>query len=311
MKKIISILLAVLLVASCTVMAVSAYSVTDPDIYTCDEAIEEFEYIYETEVETKTYYFLMPNGSNGEKGDNDTLESFGKFAPSWYNQDATEAGIYWWESGIADPTAWAGYRTSGMVEDAADIYYANVPAGVTMIIWNNGVDGGMDTTLPIYYSAAQSINIGAEFYDPGESDNYPDGTTTFDGMIYVIDPDNVSISEFSQKQTCGGEWYYYYGAGCYGFTAEGEQGTDCLRDDHFDEAGNHVGEKGAEPDILLGDADQDGVVSVMDATEIQLVKALMKSWVNDTAELAADFDGDGVASVMDATAIQMSLAGLL
>lgn len=66
----------------------------------------------------------------------------------------------------------------------------------------------------------------------------------------------------------------------------------------------------AEPDFVLGDVDGDSVVSVMDATEIQMVLAQMKQWSYEYAQLAADFDKDGVASVMDATEIQMVQAGL-
>ncbi len=241
MKKLISILLAVLMLASTVAVGVSAYSVTEVDVFTADQAIEEHELLYGEEVETKKFYFLMPNGKNGELGDDETIpESFGKFAPTWYNKDASTAGIYWWNTGVADPLAWAGYLPSGVDENDPNIYYANVPTAATTIIWNNGVDGGMDSTLDIYYSAAQSVNIGAEYYDAGESDNYPDGTETFDGMIYVIDPDLVSINELSLKQTCGGEWYYYYGNGCYGFNPDGAQDVDCLRDDHHDADGNHV-----------------------------------------------------------------------
>jgi len=60
-------------------------------------------------------------------------------------------------------------------------------------------------------------------------------------------------------------------------------------------------------DFLLGDVDGDGVVSVMDATEIQLVLVGNKDYAYEYAEAAADFDGDGVVSVMDATAIQLYL----
>ena len=38
----------------------------------------------------------------------------------------------------------------------------------------------------------------------------------FDGCIFVVDPNQVSISSYSGQQTCGGFWYVYYGNGCYG-----------------------------------------------------------------------------------------------
>ena len=337
MKKLISLALVLCMVLSCFAVSASAYGWTDPDILTVDEAVEEHEFIYEEEVDTNRYYFLMPNGSNGDLGDDESLDEEGnpvghpgEYAPTWYipmddGSLATQtAGIYWWESGVADPAAWIGYLPSGEDENDPNVYYANVPVDVTTIIWNNAVDGGLDEADPIYYCAAQSINIPCEYYDAGESPNYPDGTENFDNMIFVIDPDQISISELSLKQTCGGEWYYYYGNGCYGFTKDGTE-ADCLRHDHFDAEGNHVGlvtpdpkpsvpesqptepTQPEKPYFLLGDADQDGVISVMDATEIQLYAASKKE-LSDVALLAADADCDGVVTVMDATEIQLFAA---
>ncbi len=251
MKRIISILLAVVLVASCAVVA-SAYGWSDPDILKADDAIAEYEILWDEEVATNRYYFLMPNGKNGDLGDDDSVDEEGKpighageYAPTWFIKMSNggvatkTAGIYWWGTGVADPAAWVGYLPSGSDEADPYVFYADVPQAVTTIIWNNAVDGGMDSSQEIYFCAAQTINIPCEFYDPEESPNYPDGTDSFDNMIYVIDPDLVSISDYSQKQTCGGEWYYYYGNGCYGFTEDGTE-ADCLRYDHFDADGNHV-----------------------------------------------------------------------
>ena len=57
---------------------------------------------------------------------------------------------------------------------------------------------------------------------------------------------------------------------------------------------------------ILGDADGDGVVTVLDATTIQKVRASIA--VKSYDETAADVDGDGVVSVIDATYIQKHLA---
>ena len=360
MKKLISLALVLCMVLSCFAVSASAYGWTDPDIYTVDEAVEEHEFIYGEEVPTNRYYFLMPNGSNGDLGDDDSVDPEtgepvghpGEYAKTWYipMADGTlstqTAGIYWWESEVADPAAWVGYLPSGEDENDPNVYYADVPQAVTTIIWNNGVDGGMDNTLDIYYLAAQTINIPSEYYEAGESDNYPDGTDSFDNMIFVIDPDYVSIAELSLKQTCGGEWYYYYGNGCYGFTKDGTE-ADCLRDDHFDENGNHVipeptpepetethtdaptepettdpelptdesseatePTEATEPAGLLGDVDNDGQVTVLDATQIQMFKAAMIEFTDAQIALA-DFDGDGQVTVLDATTIQLFRAGLL
>ena len=63
------------------------------------------------------------------------------------------------------------------------------------------------------------------------------------------------------------------------------------------------------PDYLIGDVDLDGRVSIMDATEIQMIKAAIKK-APLNFDIIADLDGDGKASVMDATELQFILAGL-
>ncbi len=63
------------------------------------------------------------------------------------------------------------------------------------------------------------------------------------------------------------------------------------------------------PSGVLGDADNDGVLSVMDATQIQRYGAQLITSSDIRLDLS-DFDEDGVVSVMDATAIQQKLAAL-
>ena len=58
----------------------------------------------------------------------------------------------------------------------------------------------------------------------------------------------------------------------------------------------------------LGDVDLDGYISILDATEIQLILSAKK--VGKPEQLAvADFDKDGGMSVLDATAISLRLVG--
>lgn len=304
MKRIVSILLAVAILAAVAVVSVSAYSVTDEGIPNVQEAVENYKngadpFNPPVPFELKRYYFLMPNGSNGMLGDDPEKDSFGKFAPTWYNDYAVVAGIYWWDTNKLDPDAWAGY--AALKTDVEDVYYADVPDFVTGLVWNNGVDGGMDQTAEIYTKAAQTVNIGAQWYDPYESPNYPDGIPEeegFDGMIWVVDPDIAEINEVSLKQTCGGDWFYYYGDRCFGTVKGGEADLEanCLSDDHEHNA------------VVVADADLDGKVSVMDATEIQLALAQFIEPLSEQAAKNADADGDGKVTVMDATEIQLVLA---
>ena len=59
---------------------------------------------------------------------------------------------------------------------------------------------------------------------------------------------------------------------------------------------------------LIGDVDDDNDITIMDATEIQLIIAKLKEQY--VGICVSDFDRDGELTVLDATAIQLRLAGL-
>ena len=188
----------------------------------------------------------------------------GEKAPTWYNDfnvldGHTYAACYWW-GGTCDPESnysagWCGYRAE-IADEEQGIYYIDLPDDVTTIIWNNGVNGGMDSTLPIYYKAAQTVDTNAEGAYEGDYDSLPYGSPDpdyFENCIYIIDPDQVSVNALTNKQTCGANWYVYYGNGCYGQEfKEGVEYPDgtpdwsdnigdvCMNPDHF-KNGVHVG----------------------------------------------------------------------
>ncbi len=62
-------------------------------------------------------------------------------------------------------------------------------------------------------------------------------------------------------------------------------------------------------DIMFGDVDGDGEVSIIDATAIQLHVAQLQL-ISDDLAMYGDVDDDGDISVMDATEIQLFIAGL-
>ena len=62
-----------------------------------------------------------------------------------------------------------------------------------------------------------------------------------------------------------------------------------------------------KPPIKIGDADEDGIVNIFDATEIQLYLAKYKT-LSDTQMIAADADKDGIVNIFDVTRIQLYLA---
>ena len=222
-KKIISLLLAVILTIS--MVAVTAASVS--------ASIDDNGCYVPSTDDTNRYYFYLPS--------------------DWCNDVAKAAGVYWWAGTDAcsaidgsnpDSPAWPGYKAQP--SDTANVYYIDCPSDVGTIIWNNAFDGGEDPSDPNYAKAIQTANIACEYYSAGEAENYDDAlfeametsyngdkaalgdyagnffydddtfSMTFDNMIYVVDPNKLSVGEIGGKQQYGGEWYFYYGNGEYG-----------------------------------------------------------------------------------------------
>ena len=182
-KKILSIVLALVMVLAMGAVA-----------FTVSAGLSDLP---EQPADTYRYYFYMP-----DEWLNDSTATTGN-----------TAGIYWWE-GTDAHGGWPGIAANKA--DAPGVYYYDVPTDVTTIIWNNFFDGGADATAEYYADAIQTRNIGTEYYDPGESDLYPEGTENFDGMIYVTDFEIYDYNDYSKKLQFGGEWFYYYGDGEYG-----------------------------------------------------------------------------------------------
>ncbi|MGN0489463.1 MAG: hypothetical protein ACI4HO_09400, partial [Ruminococcus sp.] len=204
-KRALSLVLAVLILSSmaCIVASANNGEKTNPlitDVVTAEE--------------TNTFYFYMPEEWRNEYNDHSA------------NKEEASAGIYWWEgtdncnehTNAASDKGWPGYRVTETV--APNVFVAKVPKDVSTIIWNNTVDGGEDSTTPEYTAAVQTANIPSECFAPKDIKDaygvFPDGKDSFDGMIFVCDPDNISINEFSGKATYNGSWFYYYGNGEYG-----------------------------------------------------------------------------------------------
>lgn len=61
---------------------------------------------------------------------------------------------------------------------------------------------------------------------------------------------------------------------------------------------------------IIGDVDLDGLLSILDATEIQLYLSLQSNFTKPQLSVA-DVDNDTDVSILDATAIQLKLAGLI
>ncbi|MBQ1437907.1 MAG: hypothetical protein IIZ07_08250 [Ruminococcus sp.] len=220
-KRLLSLLFAGALVASVATVGVSAAT----------DAEGRYEHT-DPKVNTRRVWFYMPS--------------------DWYNdfskQTGDTAGMYWW-GGTGSGNPWCGYKT--YADSASQMFYVDLPADVPMVIWNNYVNGEMDTEAPIYKAAFQTVDIPSEgigkdddsvyleqegfweemkesfkgdksalgnFADTFENNEDFGFMLNLDNMIYVLDDNTryVSMSALSGKLGYSGQWYFYFGDGTYG-----------------------------------------------------------------------------------------------
>ena len=231
-KKLIAIVLVLMLLVSA--VSVSMFST----------AAALGEYTPAEGVETRRVYFAMPGfWTNGMTEAQDNA-----------------AGVYWW-SGTDSPDDAAqdgqGYPGWQMKRDAdvENLSYIDVPADVSMVIFNNYIDGGNDSTTYEFKCArmtesascsdlyqGDSLSYPKEFWDyiydnyydsfledndykitefGGYADNFryveddDNIAHTVDNMVYVADYDSVSYAINGNKQN-DGAFYFYYGNGEFG-----------------------------------------------------------------------------------------------
>ena len=240
-KKLISIILSCVLVASLAVVGVVSVSaaVDNDGRYVPSKGVTE----------TNRIYFFMPESWKSEK----------------FN--ATDAGAYWWsgtdaceaKDGSAKGAPWPGYKMQ--VYDAdANLFYIDLPADVPNIIFNNFLNGGEKTTdksgkvtyqygKEQFEAAAQTKDATCQYYSDGDDEYYDNMldskfwtkaqeavegndksflgdfkdnffieteydlgiSMTFDNMIFVIDPENSDVNDLSGKVSYGGNFYFFYG----------------------------------------------------------------------------------------------------
>ena len=139
----------------------------------------------------------------------------------WYTFSNSTACAYWWK-GTDKCTDWQhSYQmrsTLLTLEDGARVYYIDIPSDVEVIIFNNGIDGGIIPSegeeIPINWGEnyhTVDINLGG--YDPNERETYPDGLRTFKNMVYVVDSNSRKFDRTSGAEIYSGEWYYLHADG--------------------------------------------------------------------------------------------------
>ena len=313
MKKIISILLAVMLVVSLTAVSVSAYNsdgdytkmLTDPNSYSpSDSYTVDANTPYAEDAvlacggsmdEIQTIYFQAPE---------DWPNQYNTFAGPDDNEPYMHVCIYWW-GGIGkewpngNGVAWCGYQAH-LVDKENRIYSAILPGdGDTPVeVWNNGVNAGMDSTADIFQFGRQLMDANIEGAEEGDYKTLPEGTPnpdTMDGCIQIIDYSVSQVNALTGFSNYGSQWHIYYGNGCYGAYDRSS--------DNF----TSVALLDENPEHHQCDVDGKGGVDAGDATTIQRHLAKIAEIDADHLKLA-DPDADKVVSVMDATRIQRYLA---
>ena len=304
LTKVLALILVIFMMTSCAITVVSAQDMNYQPQCSVEEAIAQAGSTAGESIATNRIYFQMPR------------------LDSWYSkygvcQDRYYAGIYWW-SGSAIPLSYPGYRACVEQYDQG-VYYADVPADVINVIWNNGFFAEKSENADVFDQHCQTKEVNIEEAYAGDYDTLPEGSpnqNNMDGCIFIVDPDpETTTSQYIPNRPYSGNWYVYYGDGCYGSYATTSKSfisydTNCLNPDHFDDNGNHIGGDHIKAPIafVYGDADCDSEVTITDVTAIQRI--LVKMSFEPFNEKAADVNGDCL-DITDATLIQRFDAGMI
>ncbi|MBQ3265413.1 MAG: dockerin type I repeat-containing protein [Ruminococcus sp.] len=236
MKKAVSIILAIILLTLTVTATANAEIVNQSALQFTDEAISVYEAQTGASVPTSRIYFKMPAVDN------------------WYSdysvyQGKYYAGIYWWGSDTVNPETYPGYRAS--IDDYEQgVYYADIPDGVALAIWDNGFYATQaERETEKYRQMTHSVDLYVEGAWEGDFDTLPEGSPNeenMDGCIFVYDPDSVVVPEMHPSFSYSFQPYIYYGNGCYGSYAQTSDNfisveANCLNPEHFDADGNHIG----------------------------------------------------------------------
>ena len=213
-KRLISLILAALMLCSIMVVAVEAKDTNTLKTGAKRPLIQDVvNSDAKNQVDTNTYLFYFPDSWRNEHN-------------NYYSGtlDTCKPGIYWWD-GSYRCDDYKGENTNGFPGYAVDqnvdnnnknIYKAEVPADVENIMWNNLVEVD-PANQETYQYLFQTDNIVSSFYDTEEDiyGFYPEGLSSFDNMIYVVDPQSEKTQGYGTT-FFRGEWFYYYGNSEYG-----------------------------------------------------------------------------------------------
>lgn len=237
-KKLISIILSCVLVLSLALVGVIGVSA----------AIDtDGRYVPSEGTETHRLYFAMPDSWKSEKFNaNDAGAYWWSGTDSGASIDGTSTGAAWpgYKIQVADADANLFYVD--IPTDVPNVIFNNFLNG-----GERKTDEAGNVTFQYgeeqFKAAKQTVDILCQYYSEGDNEYYdslldgdfwaqaqeafdgndktffgnfadnffedPDWgiSMNFNNMIYVTDPNKLSVNEISGKETYGGEFYFYYG----------------------------------------------------------------------------------------------------
>ena len=135
---------------------------------------------------------------------------------------------------------------------------------------------------------------------------------TFDNMIFVINPNDYDVNVHSGKLSYGGEFYFFYGkneetgkyeyGGLPNYEMAKENGVVSVLDKSVF-PNPTVQPTDPFNGMIYGDVNNDGLITIVDATIVQKY-IVNKAQLDNVNQKLADVDVDGVITVKDATAVQ-------
>ena len=239
-KKLISMLLSIAMVLSVAVVGITGVSaaIDNDGRYVPSESVEE----------THRIYFLMPESWKSEKYNaNDAGAYWWNGSDACSSLDGTSVGAAWPGYKMQVENAENNIFYVDLPTDAPNIIFNNYLNGGER---TEDPETGKVTFQfgeEQFKAAKQSVDVLCQYYSEGDNEHYdnlldgefwakaqealdgndksffgdfadnffedPDWgiSMNFNNMIYVTDPNNISVNEVSGKETYGGEFYFYYG----------------------------------------------------------------------------------------------------
>lgn len=144
-----------------------------------------------SEKDTYTYYFLAPS--------------------EWFDTESgalnEEIGFYGWNRDTKD-AIWPGEKMMPAPEVGDNVFKVeNVPSDISFIMFNTYVDAGDPPDPDLAKYDFKSVDISTKGYVRNEAYEGCPATDNFDGMIYVLDLNELYYDVWERANSYNGAWF--------------------------------------------------------------------------------------------------------